>query len=152
MTSALRGNTASRRSASHGRAAAGSPELRAGAEGNVPTRSMGTRENGHPDRLPVIIVIIIVVVALRGLWRFAVSDLALRGLRLRLWRFAVSDFVFCFWRDISLKGAKALGMLRRLRIEFEGAIYHVMARGNPGRKPSAMMRTVDARSRDSNMP
>ena len=150
MTSALRGNTASRRSASHGRAAAGSPELRARAEGNVPTRSMGTRENGHPDRLPVIIVIIIVVVALRsGASR---SALALRGLRLRLWRFAVSDFVFCFWRDISLKGAKALGMLRRLRIEFEGAIYHVMARGNPGRKPSAMMRTVDARSRDSNMP
>jgi putative transposase len=39
-----------------------------------------------------------------------------------------------FRLKIGLSGVIALDMPRRLRIEFEGAIYHVMARGNARQK------------------
>ena len=42
----------------------------------------------------------------------------------------MSAFVACLWLDIQLQTIQARNMPRRLRIEFEGAIYHVMARGN----------------------
>jgi hypothetical protein len=43
----------------------------------------------------------------------------------------------CFWLlavDIQRRAIYSRGMPRRLRIEFEGAIYHVMARGNARQK------------------
>ena len=55
--------------------------------------------------------------------------------------FPVSAFVFCLWFDIRLEAIWARNMSSRLRIESEGAIYHLMARRNAGSESSAMKRT-----------
>jgi hypothetical protein len=48
--------------------------------------------------------------------------------------FAVLSFVCCFPLDNRSPGVQPSDMPRRLRVEFEGAIYHVMARGNARRR------------------
>jgi hypothetical protein len=45
----------------------------------------------------------------------------------------VLEFVFCFQLGNLVPFIECHDMPRRLRIEFDGAIYHVMARGNARR-------------------
>ncbi len=51
-----------------------------------------------------------------------------------LGRFARSAFVLCFQLGSRSVQDLSFPMPRQLRIEFEGAVYHVMARGNAQQK------------------
>ena len=65
---------------------------------------------------------------------FAEDEDLIDGLRVPLGGFAMLSFVFCFLLDNRSRGVSSSDMPRRLRVEFEGAIYHVMARGNARQK------------------
>jgi hypothetical protein len=61
------------------------------------------------------------------------------SLRSRQDGLAVADFGFCLLLDGLVPAGWAPSVLRRLRIEFEGAIYHVMARGYARQKKFSSM-------------